>query len=135
MATTEAIRVIISDEEISDSEYLWTISKFQDELFQELSNCTKPLDNNGVVVETQPYYNQARELMYLIPISKPTIPFEINRSDLSEGMRKRIVDLKKENHPREFKEIIIEAVGKIFENINAKYYHESVRRCLKVKFV
>ena len=138
MSTTlEIRRVVVSEEEISDSEYVWTVSKFQNELFQYLANFTILLDNNGDMVQTHPYYDQACDLMYFIPVLKPTPIFEINRSDLSKEIRTRMIEFENESRscPHLFDEAIVNSIGKLFENLNARYYHESVKKCLKVKFV
>lgn len=133
----ETRSVIISEEEISDEEYMWSVNKFEDELFQSLANFTVLSDNRGVSVETHPYYDQAREWMYLIPVLKPSPAFEINQTDLSDEIRKRVIEFERESRscPHLFEGAIVNAVGKLFENLNARYYHESVRKCLVVKFV
>ncbi len=133
----ETRRVVVSEEEISDEEYVWSVNKFQNEVFQYLANFKLLLDKEGDIVEVHPYYDQAREWMYLIPVLKPTHVFEINLKDLSKEIRKRVGEFENESHscPHLFDEAIVNAVGKLFENLNARYYHESVRKCLVVRFV
>jgi hypothetical protein len=126
--------VITSKYEITDDEDLWTMRKIESELFNDLANFKILLDNDGVITETYPYYDQAKNLMYQTPIFKPTPAFEISRKDLSREVRKNISDFGKYCYPHDFVETMVNAVGKLFENLNPRYYHESVKKLLVVRF-
>jgi hypothetical protein len=126
--------VFTSKYEITDDEDIWTKRKFEYELFNFLANFKILLDNNGITAETYPYYDQANELMYQIPVFKPAPVFEINRKDLSKEIREKVNYFAKNCYPHEFDEMLVNAVGKLFENLNPRYYHESVRKLLVVRF-
>jgi hypothetical protein len=77
------------------------------------------------------YEKQAYDLMYRIPVHKPTPIFEIRISDLNEQVKKELDD--RWNHKREIDYILREAVGKIFANLDERYFLLSVKRCLQVR--
>ncbi len=128
-----------SGEEPTDDEIEWTTAKFEDELFQYLANYTEALDNDGIIVEVKPYYQQALDLIPRIPVwiqdrfgAAP--PFEIKMSTLSPEIKKRIIEFKKSSYDWVFDEAVVNAVGKLFENIDPKRYHRSVKGLLTVVF-
>jgi hypothetical protein len=79
------------------------------------------------------YEKQANELMYRIPIYRPTPFFEIKISDLNEQVKKELDD--RWDYKKEIDYIVKEAVGRIFSNINEAYFFLSVKRLLRVRLV
>ena len=79
------------------------------------------------------YEKQARYLLYRIPIHKPTPTFRIKISDLNEQVRKELDA--RWNHKTEIDYILKEAVGRIFVNIDERYFLLSVKRLLQVELV
>ncbi len=138
--TIKTRQVDKSGEEPTDDEIEWTTAKFEDELFQYLANYTEGLDNDGDIVKVKPYYQQAADLMPRIPVwiqdrfgAAP--PFEIKKSTLTPEIKKRIIEFKKNSYESIFNEAVINAVGKLFENIDPRRYHRSVKGLLTVVFV
>src|SRR5438094_10619619 len=79
------------------------------------------------------YQKQAHDLMYRIPIHRPTPAFEIKISDLNEQVKKELDD--RWDYKKEIDYILKEAVGRIFKNIDERYFLLSVKRLLKVRLV
>jgi hypothetical protein len=94
----------------------WTLEKLVDELFLNLARKVK-------------YHNQANDLMYRIPVSKPGPKFVINQSDLDPRVIKELQGCT----DRGFQYALRQAVGRVFENIDFEYYQLSVARFLKVR--
>jgi hypothetical protein len=87
---------------------------------------------SGNVIEVKKYYRRARELLYRIPLWQPTPEFEVVESDLTEKLRKEL----QENTSNEWRQDVLkQAVERIFENVNFRYYHLSVARLLRVRLV
>ncbi|MFI5405516.1 MAG: hypothetical protein ACHQ1D_03265 [Nitrososphaerales archaeon] len=129
-----------SGEEPTDDEIEWTTAKLVDELAYHLCTYTEGLDNNGDVALTRPYYKQAEHLMPRIPVwiqerfgAAP--PFEIKKSTLTPELKKRIAEFKRDSYDWVFNEALVNAVGKLFENLDKKRYHRSVKGLLTVVFV
>lgn len=80
---------------------------------------------------TRKYEKQAQDLMYKIPLNKPTPYYIINLSDLTLRIKKELVSLSKEML---LDQVMKETIGQIFEGINKEYYILSVRKSLKWKF-
>jgi|SRR5215212_9455149 len=79
------------------------------------------------------YEKQANELMYRIPIYRPTPFFEIKISDLNEQVKKELDA--RWAYKNEIDYILKEAVGRIFRNINERYFLLSVKPLLQVRLV
>ena len=77
------------------------------------------------------YYIQARSLMYIIPVANPPPAFKIRISHLSQ----RIVEEFKKCNKRSRADVLTEAAGRIFENLDHEYFHQSVKRKLRVELV
>jgi hypothetical protein len=116
--------------EIVDNER-WTTECLVDELFLHLTNFKEIIENNhGQTLEVKKYYHQANELIPLIPVGKPTPTFVIYLADLTPKLRKELKDSSEE----ERRYVVMQAVGRIFENVNSRLYHLSIARKLKVQF-
>jgi hypothetical protein len=79
------------------------------------------------------YDTQTHDLIYRIPVHRPTPIFEIKISDLSEIVRKELDDRWK--YKKEIDDILREAVGRLFANINERYFLLSVKRLLRVRLI
>lgn len=73
------------------------------------------------------YKEQANYLMYRIPVFDPSSPFIVNLKDLSVEVKEGLAVLDDEA----LDDVMTEAIGRIFENINERYFRLSVRRFLK----
>ena len=126
----------ISNESQGD---LWTTERLIDELFIDLA-CThcelKKLDSNAVchTIHYKKYYRQALTNFYTIPVWKPSPSFIINISDLSEKVKNELDDYYKKGHKKIINYVVTEAVTRIFENIDKVYFHQSIKKNLKVVF-
>jgi hypothetical protein len=79
------------------------------------------------------YHKQAYALMYLIPVEKPMPFFEIKISDFNQQIKKELDN--RWDHKPAIDYILKESVGRIFENIDERYFLLSVKRLLKVRLV
>jgi len=108
----------------------WTENCLVEQLFLELAT-TKLLvsheGNCGITVHK--YYNEAFRIFRYLPVARPTPEFVINLSDLSTRI---VAELKVLHDPSD---ILKQAVGTIFENIDAWRYHLSIASLLKVRLV
>ncbi|MEO9319448.1 MAG: hypothetical protein ABI361_02125 [Nitrososphaera sp.] len=78
------------------------------------------------------YYEQARELLYRIPRGGNAAPaFQIRIQDLWNRV---IVELEK-CKPSARKYVLLKAAGRVFENIDYFYFHNSIMRNLQVELV
>jgi hypothetical protein len=112
-------RKAVNKKEICDD---YTIERTVDELYL----CLMRLDNNT-------YEKQARDLIYRIPVYKPTPVFEIKISDLNKQVKKELDD--RWDNRKIIDYILKEAVGRIFKNLDEGYFLLSVKRLLKVRLV
>jgi hypothetical protein len=112
-------RKAVSKEGICDD---YTIERTVDELYL----CLMRVSNNR-------YEKQARDLIYKIPVHKPTPFFDIKISDLNQRVKKELDD--RWNYKCEIDYILKESVDRIFKNIDERYFLLSVKRLLKVRFV
>jgi hypothetical protein len=100
----------------------WTTERVKDELHYYLERF-KDKNNN------RKYEEQARRLIYKIPIYRPTPPFIVDKKDLSTRL---IIELQG-SAEKTRNEILKSAVGRIFENIDERYYIQSVKKLLNVE--
>ena len=85
------------------------------------------------LMKQRSYDKQAHDLIYRIPVYKPTPVFEIKISDLNDQVKKELDD--RWGYKREIDYILREAVGRIFKNIDERYFFLSVKRLLQVRLV
>jgi hypothetical protein len=107
-------------------EYL-TEERLIDELFLQLAFTKQTICHNGKNMIVYKYYRQALALRNWIPIAKPSPAFVVNISDLCARM---VAELKTLDDPPI---VLKQAVGRIFENIDARQYHLSIASKLKVR--
>jgi hypothetical protein len=106
----------------------WTESALVDELFLQLATTKSIVSHKGrcgIIVHK--YYDQALALRKYIPIAKPAPKFKINLSDLSTRL---VAELRCLENPQD---VLKQAVGRIFENIDERQYHFSIASKLKVR--
>jgi hypothetical protein len=113
----------------------WTEEYLIDKIFWELAGTNRtaiaqnPFSRKYMTVTEYKYYNQARELRKYIPVAMPIPRFKIYLSDLSTRLVAELRCLKNPEY------VLKEAVGRIFENIDERQYHQSIARKLKVELV
>lgn len=113
----------------------FTLAKIKEQLITELAIATIYGDaKTGITYIFSKYYGKAAYLMYRIPIHQPIPSFDIDIEDLSSQLKHELADLKRSDR-RMYYYIIKMAVVHIFENIHFEYFHSSVMRFLKVRFV
>ncbi len=121
-------------QEKDKQEEIWTIERIVDEVFLNLARTTESItiEENGRSIPVKKYYRQARELMKWIPIARPSPEFVINIRDLTPKVRKQIESIISCHETLQY--VIIQAVGRIFENLDFDYYHLNIVRNLRVRF-
>lgn len=72
------------------------------------------------------YVAQARYKMYRIPIFRPPLPYVIYLNHLDERLKKELVGLDKQTRD----DVIREAIGRICEQVNKRYFMLSVEPLL-----
>jgi hypothetical protein len=122
-------------------EDLWTPNYLIDRLKQHLatvivvqqSSRKEDYENNlqsKKVFDSRKYYNQAHDYLK-IGAFQPVPSFPVHISDLSPKLVRELSEL--DRIDRKF--VLKQAVGRIFEDINSRLYHDSVSRVLEVKLV
>jgi len=112
--------------------YLWTREKLIDELFLHLARISEIVTNeNGEKIAVRKYYPLATELERWIPIARPPPEFIVDKSDFNDRLRKELLDEITSDDARQ--DVLKEAVGRIFENLNFERHHLSIARNLKVR--
>jgi hypothetical protein len=104
----------------------WTTQKLVDELFLCLIDFRDSVNN-----DLRKYEDQAKYLIYRIPIYRPTPSFLITKKDLTDRLIQELESLDQNSK----KNIMKEAVDRIFEGINKRYYLLSVRNLLNVELI
>jgi|RhiMetdeSRZDD1v2_1073273.scaffolds.fasta_scaffold958657_1 hypothetical protein len=111
----------------TDIEY-WTIEHLIDTLFLQIAKTKEIINYNSKKITIYKYYHQALRMWKWIPISKPKAKFIVNISDLTPIIYCELKSL--ENHTVQY--VLKEAVKRIFENIDFKFYHEHIEDNLEV---
>jgi hypothetical protein len=101
----------------------WTTNRLTEELYLNLMGVRK-----GPI---RKYQEHAENLMYRIPVYKPTPTFYVELVDLSYKIKQELHGLNDKSLDRVMKE----AIGKIFENINERYFLLSVKKLLRWEIV
>jgi 16S rRNA G966 N2-methylase RsmD len=94
-----------------------------------ITECIK-VTNTEKIYDNRKYYNQAHNLLK-IGVFRPVPHFEVSISDLWPILLKALRVLDKRH--RSF--VLKQAVGRLFEDINSRLYHDSISHVLKVKLV
>jgi hypothetical protein len=104
----------------------WTTQKLVDELFLCLIDIRDSINK-----DLRKYEDQAEYLIYRIPIYRPTPSFLISKKDLTNRLIQELESLDQNSK----KNVTKEAVDRIFEGINKRYYLLSVRNLLNVELI
>jgi hypothetical protein len=118
---------------------VWSDECTVDELQRDLCKAKVRIARAGIdwghnepkVLTVHKYYLLARELMKWIPIARPVPEFRIRVVDLSPKVIRELEA--RIDSPPSFSYILKQAVGRIFENIDFTYYHQSIARHLRVR--
>jgi hypothetical protein len=108
-----------------EEEY-WTTTRLIEELYLHLMRVIINHDS-----PKRKYKEQAMYLMYRIPVYRPTPPFIIGVQDLGDKLKAELEALDHES----LNDVLKDAIGRIFESINERYYLLHVKKVLKWKFV
>jgi hypothetical protein len=127
---------MIFDSEEDNINDLWTTGRLIDELFLNL-DLVETYDSQGKLVTVSRYYDQAREIISQLSISKCKVEllFVIHISDLSEKVRKEMVDYYNDAGKIAFTILLKQAISRIFENVQPGCTQLSVMKNLRVKFI
>ncbi len=101
----------------------WTTNRLTEELYLHLMSIRKGF--------CRKYQQQAENLIYRIPIHKPTPTFYVEFHDLSYKVKQELHGLDKKTLDKVMKE----AIGRIFETINERYFLLSVKKLLRWEIV
>jgi hypothetical protein len=103
-----------------------------DRLKQNLATVTECITVTDIdkIYDNRKYYNQAHNLLKIAAF-RPVPPFLVSVSDLWPDMLKELSILDKRD--RNF--VLKQAVGRIFEDINSRLYHNSISRVLEARLV
>lgn len=100
---------------------IWTIEAVID----ELSLCLIKTRDGSV----RKYEQQARRLIYKIPIYRPTPFFIVDIADLTSTLKQELSRLEEES----LEYVMREAIGRIFEQVDERYFLLNVRPLLRWK--
>jgi hypothetical protein len=120
--TTNNISSSSTDKGFSD--YKWTTEFLVNQLPFHLETF---IDSN---LEKK-YQKQAKDLIYRIPVYIPVPPFIVYKKDLGDRLKNELADYSEKDRA----DVLKTAVERIFENINQRYFLQSVKKLLKVELV
>lgn len=110
----------------------WTSNYTKESLTYELATTIDYLVNEyGEYLAARPYYDQARYLIHKIAVYNPRPTFKIYLNHLGDKLKQQLEGYDK----RTLVYILKQAVGQIFEDIDSRYYHNSVANLLDVELV
>jgi hypothetical protein len=95
----------------------WTTQRLIEELYLYLTRYDIRLDEYTGIRKSR-YERQAEELIYRIPVHQPTPSFIVNIHDLNDKLKEELAALDLNS----LADIMREAVGRIFENFNERYF-------------
>jgi hypothetical protein len=115
----------------SSSDDAWTTACLINELTLRLCSVSVYVGSaDGKTIRIgRKYYEQAKGLLYRIPVWRPTPAFVVYRTDLTAKLDRELRELSGKD------DVLKEAVGCIFENLDYRYYHLNVAKLLFVKIV
>jgi hypothetical protein len=80
--------------------------------------------------QKEKYCNRAKEVIKMAAGEPPPV-FVINKSDLTLRLKRELAGLNKGDT---LEYVVSEAIGRICENVNAKLYHLTLKKCLGWRF-
>lgn len=104
----------------------WTTWRLIDELYLYLMKYDIRI-NEADGIKKSKYEKQTEELMYRIPVYEPIPSFIVNVNDLNDKLKEELKIL----DTNSLADVMNEAVGRLFENVNERYFRLSVKRLLK----
>jgi hypothetical protein len=117
--------------ELTTTDTHWTVGYTADRLFFEMVEVKDAADgwedyeNRG---QKQKYYDRAKEAIKMAAGRPPPI-FIINKSDLTLRLKLELAEL-----GDSLEEVVSESIGRVCENVNAKLYHLTLKKCLGWRF-
>lgn len=106
----------------------WTNRYLLDRLKQRLAIVQETHLSCATMFDNRKYYNQAHNYLK-VGAFKPVPPFVVNLSDLTPRLIDELYQL--DNYDRRF--VLIQAAGRIFEDVNFELYHNSISKVLNVR--
>lgn len=120
-----------SEHHSSNEDESWTKACLVDRLKQRLATVKEGVSVNvEKFCDDRKYYNLCR-LHLKIGAFKPVPPFPVSVTDLSDKLLIELDCLDKDDRMY----VLKQAVGRIFEDINPRFYHDSISRVLEVLLV
>ncbi len=119
------------EESITDQ---WTTGRVVDEFYLNIDDATEIREVEGKPVTVRKYYDQAKDIIESSK-DKDELLFIIHISDLSEKVRKELVDYYNDAGEIGFTILLKRAIRRIFENIDPKFGNNSLMKNLRVKFI
>jgi hypothetical protein len=103
----------------------WTTAALEDELTFCLCSVNLYVikEDTKEIHISHKYYDQAESIIYRINVWQPPPVFVINVSDLTLRLNKELKKLM--ISPEALNGVVIQSIGRIFENIDERYYHLS----------
>lgn len=98
----------------------WTTDKLEQELYLDLMKV-----RSGYI--QRKYEDQAKDLIHKIPVYRPIPSFIISLVDLSDRVKAELRGL----DPQSLNYVMKEGIGKIFENVDERYFLLNVKKLLK----
>ena len=126
MTTNDSTIVLKENNGHNDGKEVWSTQRLIDELYLCLIDFRDDMNEN-----LRKYEDQARYLIYRIPIYKPTPSFLISKKDLTNRLIWELESLDQISR----KIVLKDAADRIFEGINKRYYLLSVRSLLNVELI
>jgi hypothetical protein len=115
-----------------ESSKYWTVDYAIERLKEHLARVKHTIViNERLTIRARKYYDQAFDLLK-IGAFKPTLSYVIYLADFDNDRKllKELCELDKET----LSYVLLQAVGRIFEDVNSNLYHTSISKVLKVKF-
>ena len=119
------------DKDYAQETKYWSTNYTIDRLKEHLAKIKHyEITSEDKSIEGRKYYDHAFELLK-IGAFKPTPSFVISLADFDEDPRllKELHSLDRET----LQYVLLQAVGRIFEDVNSKLYHNSISKVLKVR--
>jgi hypothetical protein len=123
-------RHVCTDSDVINMSDKLTLSRLSEELFLQMIRIQRVDSVSGLV--KRPYEEQARTLMYRIPIFKPIPDFKLRLSDIEDEKVKRELAALDD---KTLDWVMRTSVGLVFECVNERLYNLGVRKMLQWKIV
>ena len=127
-----SISATVTNDSYNHFQY-WTTNYIIEDLKYELCKFIDYIKDEemGEFVEGRRYCDLARYLLYHISVYRPVPIFRISLSDLNEKLKQELEILDRST----LVYVLKQAVGRIFEDIDARYYHTSISSILEVQLI